>query len=198
MKQYLKSLTVLLLSIFFITFVSCDNEPLDDGLNGNNNNVNNNLFIGDWEIITFETETATEITFMNQTTLSDTEIVGFDMDYVVTFTENTFLTAGDYSMRLILTLNGMEMQNADQTYNNVSGSGSYSTNGNILTTDGSFFEFEFQGVDTSEYSGPQTIQFAFSNGGQTLTTIQQQEISENQGGIETTTIVNSVTVLNKL
>ncbi len=196
MKQYLKPITLLAFSIFVITFISCDNEPLDSGLTERNDNTN--AFIGDWEIVTFETETATEITFMGQTTTSDTEIDGLDMDYIVTFTENTFTTAGDYSMHLILTLNGMEMQNLIQSYNNVSGSGYYSTDGNILTTDGSFFEFEFQGVDTSEYSGPQTIQFAFSNGGQTLTTLQQQEISENQGGIETTTIVNSITVLNKL
>ncbi|OBX21115.1 MULTISPECIES: lipocalin-like domain-containing protein [Bizionia] len=37
MKQYLKSLTFLSLSIFFITFTACDDEPLDSGLIENEN-----------------------------------------------------------------------------------------------------------------------------------------------------------------
>ncbi|SFN82551.1 hypothetical protein SAMN04487989_104237 [Bizionia echini] len=41
MKQYLKSLTLLSISIFFITFTACDNEPLDAGLNGADGNGNN-------------------------------------------------------------------------------------------------------------------------------------------------------------
>lgn len=37
MNQYLKSVTIFTFSIFFIAFVSCDNEPLDNGLIENEN-----------------------------------------------------------------------------------------------------------------------------------------------------------------
>ncbi|OBX21114.1 MULTISPECIES: hypothetical protein [Bizionia] len=200
MKQYLKSFTLLSLSIFFITFTACDNEPLDRGLNtlNSSNNTNSSSFIGDWEIVSFETETDTEITFMGETNTSNNDIVGLDMNYIVSFTENTFETAGDYSMHLITSFNGSVLQEQTETYSNVSGSGTYTVSGNTLTTDGAFFEFEFQDVDMSDYAGEQTVQYAFSNGGQTLTIIQTQEISEDQGGIESTTLVYSVTIMNKL
>lgn len=59
MKQYLKSLTLFTFSIFFITFLSCDNEPLDSGLldtAGNDNNPQNGTFQVDFDSQTFVAE----------------------------------------------------------------------------------------------------------------------------------------------
>ena len=204
MKQYLKSFTILSFSIFFITFTACDNEPIDSGIINQSNNSNNtgggdnSSFVGDWETISFETQTTTNMTFMGETSISNNEIVGVDMDYIVSFTESAFVTSGNYSMHLITLFNGVEMQNVTETYPDVSGSGTYTTNGNTLTTDGAFFEFDFEGVDTSEYSEGQSIQFTFSNGGQTLKMVQYEEVTINQSGAETTTIINSVTIMNRL
>ncbi|TYB79852.1 hypothetical protein [Bizionia myxarmorum] len=204
MKQYLKSISILTLSVFFMAFTACDNEPIDSGLNtANENNDTNNpgslsSFVGDWEIVSFETETSTEIVIMGETTATRNEIVGVDMDYIVSFTETAFQTSGDYSMHLVTTLNGVEFQDVTEVYENVSGSGTYTTSGNTLTVDGSFFEFEFDDVDMSESGGAQTVQFAFSNNGQTLRTTQSEEITQNQGGMVSTTLINAVTIFNKL
>ncbi|WP_338730797.1 hypothetical protein [Mangrovimonas cancribranchiae] len=199
----LKQITLLFLSILALT--ACENEPLDGDFSNNagetgggGGSVNSTDLIGDWEIVSFEATTANEIDMMGQVFSSGFEVEGVEMDYIVTFTESTFEANGNYNMELTILMDGQPTQTMSQTYTDVTGSGTYTTDGNTMTTDGTFFDFSFEGVDMSEFGGSQTAEYSFSNGGQTLTMTQDTQEVETANGAETVTIVNSITVLNRL
>ncbi|RSK38225.1 hypothetical protein [Mangrovimonas spongiae] len=202
MKNF-KKITLLFVSLLALS--ACDNEPLDGDFGNNTGetgggggSANPADLIGDWEIVSFEATTANEIDMMGQVFSTGFEVEGVEMDYIVTFTESTFETNGNYNMELTVLMDGQPTQTMSQTYTDVTGFGTYTTDGNTMTTDGTFFDFNFDGVDMSEFGGPQTAQYSFSNGGQTLTMTQDTQEVETNNGAETITIVNSTTVLNRL
>ena len=67
-----------------------------------------------------------------------------------------------------------------------------------MTVSGTFFEYEFDGMESSALGGEQEAEFVLSDNGQTMTFNQNQEIIQNAGGIQTVTTVTSTTVLHKL
>lgn len=194
MKKFLA-----LLSLFtLLTAFTCENEPLGDGVvsNSNNNNTTNVALIGTWSLEDFSVSLNTVTNFDGETFASEIEIESTQEDYDLEFTETTFLTNGNYSYSTNITVDGEMMSSDTYTISSVEGNGSYSTNGNQMTTDGTFFEFEFEGMDESALQGEQTATYSLSSDGQTLTFSQDETTTETDPttGIEVTNTINSTSV----
>jgi len=79
-----------------------------------------------------------------------------------------------------------------QTVSNVNGVGTYSTSGDIMTLDGTFFEFESGGVDLSAMNGEQSANFSID--GNRLTFMQDEEETTTVQGITSTSRLISTSV----
>lgn len=165
-----------LLSLFsLLTAFTCENEPLDSGILDNTSTD----LLGTWNLVEFNTDLTTSTNFEGQETTSNIVVTSTEVDYVLEFTGSTFSTNGSYTYNTNIVVNEAQVSNEPYTLTNVSGSGTYSTNENVMTIDGSFFEFEFNGgIDTSALEGEQTANFQISDDGETLTFSQNETTTE--------------------
>ncbi|WP_299885633.1 hypothetical protein [uncultured Lacinutrix sp.] len=196
MKKYSK-LSVLFLSLFVLVLSSCENEALE-GFDSNDGNPFTNSLIGTWTLDDFTSSVNTSTVVNGMPIESDIAINGFNPNYNITFAQNTFSTSGDYEYSVDIDITGQPTMSNNYSLDNVSGAGVYSTNGNQMTVDGSFFEFNFQGVDSSIFEGEQTVTFVISNNGQTLTFSQNETQTNNTGGVSTTSTNISTSVWTKV
>lgn len=180
-----------LFSLFsLLTAFTCENEPLEGGFDTAFNNNNEGL-IGTWNLLEFDVSVSTSTSFEGENISSEIDIFSTNTAYVLEFNENTFTTNGSYSYNADVVVNGDNVANDIYTLNNVAGNGIYSTNGNEMTIDGSFFEFNFEGMDSSVLEGEQTANFEISNDGETLTFTQDE--TETQTDETTGTVITSTT-----
>lgn len=185
-----KLLSLLCLFTLFFAF-TCENEPLDFDVETGGTDSD---LLGEWNLVEFDVEVSTSTNFQGQEISSDIEVYSTTVDYTLNFTENNFTTNGSYSYVADIIANGMNIEGEPYTLENVSGSGSYSVNGNEITIDGSFFEFSFEGMDFAELNGEQTATFEISDNGQTLIFSQNETTTETDaatGVTSTSTQVSS-------
>jgi hypothetical protein len=152
----MKKLLALMCLFSLLTAFTCENESLDDNID-TSSNTNNNDLIGSWNLLEFDASVSSSTSFQGQEFSSEVVILSTDVAYVLTFTQSNFNTEGGYSYTADIVANGMEFPGEPNTIDNVTGSGAYSTNGNEMTIDGSFFEFTFEGMDFSQLQGEQTV-----------------------------------------
>lgn len=196
MKKF-KLASVFILSILFSTFYSCDNEPLDSGLIQDVNNPFTNNLVGTWTLVDFNTTVTSTSVFGGMTIESSSIVNGNNPDYDLTFTASTFSSTGGYGYSVTTTVNGQTISQ-DLSLENVSGLGNYTTNGSEMTTDGSFFTLEFQGMDLSELQGEQTVPYTISADGQTLTFNQDSTETNNSNGAVITSVITGTSVWSKI
>jgi len=186
MKKFLA-----LLSIFtLLTAFTCENEALDNDIDSSTDN-NENL-VGMWSLQEFEVSVSTSTNFEGQVISSDIDVYSTEVNYTLEFAENTFTTNGNYTYHTTIVVNGDEVSNEPYSLDDVTGSGTYSTDGNEMTVDGSFFEFNFEGMDESITEGEQTGTFQLSDDGQTLIFLQDE--TETQNDPTTGIVITSSTV----
>ncbi|MFC0603471.1 hypothetical protein [Winogradskyella pulchriflava] len=188
-----------LLSLFaLLTAFTCENEPLDTDLSNASTTTNLDL-VGAWDLQEFSVTLNSSTSFEGQTFSSDIDIASTEVDYVVEFTQSSFVTNGSYSYSTNVVFDGETISSEPQSLENVTGNGTYSTSGDEMTVDGSFFEFEFDGMDNSVLQGEQTANFEISNDGQTLTFTQIETVTETDGmtGTEIVNSVNSISVWSR-
>jgi len=195
MKNTLAFLSFLTL----LTVFSCDNEPLDDSISSGSSNNNNGL-VGVWSLVEFDVTTSATTNFSGQTVSTEIAVFSTETDYTVEFTENAFITDGNYTYNANVEVDGSTVSNDTYTLNNVSGNGTYITSGDELTVDGSFFEFDFQGMDSSVLEGEQTVVYAITDNGETLTFTQNETVTETDAatGLEVTNTTNSTSIWTKI
>ncbi|WP_425075598.1 hypothetical protein [Psychroserpens sp. S379A] len=197
----MKKLSFLFCLFVLLTAFTCENESIDEDLlnqeyQDDNNEVNPSL-LGDWEMIEFSAEISTESNIQGIMIGYDFVTEATDSNYVLTFEESDYSVSGSYDLATSTTFDG-ETTTTTDSYTNVSGSGAYSTNGNTMTFDGSFIEFDFDGLPQDVASGEQTTEFSLSDDGQTLTFAQDQVQEENQPGVVVTIHTISTSVWQKM
>ncbi|WP_426431928.1 hypothetical protein ACPX19_05270 [Winogradskyella sp. HB-48] len=180
----MKKLSVLLCLFTLFFAFTCENEPLD--FDAESSQTDSDL-LGDWSLVEFSVQVSTSTDFQGQVISSDIDIYSTTVDYNLNFTESNFTTNGGYSYVADIVANGMNVEGEPYTLESVSGSGSYSVNGNEMTIDGSFFEFSFEGMDFAELSGEQTATFEISDNGQTLVFSQDDTTTETDAATGLTT-----------
>ena len=163
---------------------------------GDDDGPSTNDLLGTWVVVSFDGDIESTTTFDGTTTTSEVAILGSNLDYRVTFTETAWTTAGGYDVTNTTSVNGMPPATLTSSNTNVSGSGTYSINGNVMTIDGSFFEFETNGVPTAGTNGPEMADFEINSNGQ-LVLSQDKTIESNQSGVVSTTTIKTTSVWRK-
>ncbi|NRA91272.1 MAG: hypothetical protein HRU26_01070 [Psychroserpens sp.] len=200
----MKKLTGLFALFVLFTAFQCENESIDQDVENENNNNNvvvenesNADLIGDWLLLNMEADIVSETNFQGFDFTSEFQVAINESDYVVTFDESNYYVAGDYTVDISTTVNG-ETSSYTDSYTNVDGSGVYSTSGNVMTVDGTFVEFDFDGMPTELEQGEQMVNFQISGDGQTLTFTQDEVQETNEGGVLATTTTTSVSVWQRM
>lgn len=196
----MKKFTYLFCLFILCSAFTCENEPLDGDFvleDNNPDNQANGSLVGTWTLVSMEADIATSTVFqgIDFSVAFTAEVT--DSDYTLVFAEDSYTVSGDYEMTITSTFDGVTETYTD-SYTNVTGGGNYSTNGNVMTVDGQFFEFDFEGAPTDVASGEQTAEFQLSNNGQTLTFFQDETITENEAGFEATVTTVSTSVWQKV
>jgi len=173
-------------ALFLIT--ACGND--DDAAP-----VNSDLE-GTWEAVSFEFVAETSSEFAGTTTDVLTQLEGSNMNYELTFTSDAFTTSGSYDIELQTSLDGSPQQTQSQSYTNVDGSGTYSADGSVMTINGSFFNLTVNGVSYSGANGAQMADYEINAAGNLVFT-QDQTVTDNSGGANTTSKQTSSSVWRK-
>jgi hypothetical protein len=193
----MKKLSFLFSLFVLLTAFTCENEPLEgDFINEEISNDNPSL-IGTWTLVDFSADINSVSSFGGIDFVLDFSTQAVSADYELTFTASNYTVFGDYELASSTTFDG-ETTTYTDSYTDVSGAGVYSTQGNLMTVDGSFFEFDLEGAPMEVAQGEQTAQFELSADGQTLTFSQDEVQTLNEAGSQTTTSTVSISVWQKV
>lgn len=179
----LKNASRLVLSLLLITFFSCENEPLDPGFLSQEGAANSSL-VGTWNVVSFSADVISTTNVEGVETVIGNTVSGSNLDYSLVFAADTFETNGSYDVTIITVVDGNNAGTTTNSLSNVSGSGNYVTDGNIMRIDGSFFDLSMNGTNTSGQGGEQEVAYTISEDGQTLTFTQNDTQTELANGIE--------------
>lgn len=195
----MKKLSFLFSLFILLTAFTCENESLDSDLTNQEFEVsdNNSSLIGSWMLVDMNADITSESSFQGIEFVSQFSVEIVESDYVLVFEESDYTVSGDYELMVSSTFDGDTTTYTD-SYTNVEGLGTYSTNGNIMTVDGSFIEFDFDGMPMEADQGEQSVEYTLSADGQTLTFNQDEVQNVNEGGVMSTTSVISTSVWQKL
>jgi hypothetical protein len=198
----MKKISILFTLFVLLTAFTCENEALDEELvNQEFENIDNididPSLIGSWILVDMNAEITAESSFEGFEFMSQFSVEINNSDYVLVFDEANYTVSGDYELIVASTFNNETTTTVD-SYTNVEGFGTYSTNGNIMTVDGSFIEFDFEGMPMEIDQGEQSVEYELSANGQTLTFNQDDVETTNEGGAASTTTTLSTSVWQKL
>lgn len=179
----IKTLKFLFVSLIIFSLSSCGDDDMSSP----------DPLIGTWKAESFNFTVESTSTVSGTETTVSTVGEGSNLDYELEFTESTFATSGGYSYSISSELDGMVISSTDETVSNVSGSGTYSTSGDLMTIDGSFFEFTFNGADLSSIQGAQTVNFEIQSDNTLIFTQNEQSTTTTQGVTVTSNVVSTST-----
>ncbi|MDG5491430.1 hypothetical protein [Psychroserpens sp. SPM9] len=187
MKKY----SLLFCLFMLLCAFTCENEPLEGDFTNENTDTNPSSLLGTWSLVEFNADIISESSFAGQEFIVDFTTEAVSSDYELVFSESSYTVEGDYELMSSTTVDG-ETTSYTDSYTNVSGSGVYSTSGNIMTIDGSFFELDIEGSPTEVAQGEQMAEFELSADGQTLTFFQDEvQIEDESGFVVTISTVSS-------
>ena len=180
----LKSLFLLSFAVFVLAACGGDDD----------NPANSNEIDGEWTALSFNVNIVSTFApdgFDPSTTTSS--IVGSNLNYDLDLNGDSFTTMGDYTTTASIDVDGLSVPDQVSELSNVSGSGNYTIDGNVISLSGSFFELELDGVMMADIVGPSEATFNIASNGQ-LTFSQDQTIDASQPGLTSTTTVTSTSV----
>ncbi|SDS27923.1 hypothetical protein SAMN04515667_1817 [Formosa sp. Hel1_31_208] len=192
----MKKLAYLFCLFMLLSAFTCEDEPLEDGITNEVASDTSSL-IGTWTLVSMEADINIDTNFAGIDFSSEFNAEVTNSDYNLVFTAANYTVSGDYEMTITSTFEG-ETTSYTDSYTDVSGSGTYSTNGNVMTIDGSFIEFDFEGMPMDVAQGEQTAQFELSSDGQTLTFLQDEIQTQNEAGLVATIATVSESVWQKV
>lgn len=156
----------------------------------------NTELVGTWTALSLDAEIESSSIFSGMTIVSNFDITGSAFSYdLVLEADGNWNTSGDYTIDISGSAAGNPIASND-TYTNVMGTGTYSTSGDELTINGSFFELEFNGQPLIATGQEQTSKFEINSNGQ-LVISQNETITSNQGGAMSTNMIISTSVWEK-
>ncbi len=178
-----------LLKLFFsfsivLLLVSCgkDDDPVAKG-----------DLEGTWTAIAYSADIKTS---SGGSALSTIVATGTSFDYDLNLDGSMFTTSGSYSANQTVTTPDFTQSNAVD-YTNISGSGAYTVDGNIMTIEGSFFDFEAGGMGMTGVGEMQTATFVINGDGELILN-QNETITDTSNGITVDAkIVSSSTWVRK-
>jgi len=175
-----KTFQLLFLCLFTLSIFSCGD---DDEMS---------VLDGTWTAQSSEFDVTTTTTtngsnFSSQSVGSTTAI-----DYDLVFTGSNFTTSGSYTYDVTTSVDGSVVNSGSNPVSDVSGAGTYSVDGSVITINGSFFELEFNGQPLVGANGPQMANFTIN--GDILTFNQNETTTSMEGGAASTSTIVSTSV----
>lgn len=196
----MKKLSLLFSMFVLLTAFTCENEPLEGDFVSEeiDNNNNNTSLVGTWTLVEFNADITSTTTFDGGEFVLDfsTELV--TADYNLVFTETDYTVSGDYELMSTTIVNGELNDSYTDAYTDVFGEGVYSTNGSVMTINGSFLDFEVDGMPAAVDDVDQDADYTLSADGQTLTFFQDEEQLQNDNNLDASTTINSSSVWEKI
>jgi len=185
MKHTWKLFLLGLFSITLLTGCNSDDDTLD----------NEASIVGVWNVVAYDYGGSVSTTFQGQTTSSEFTGEFFNIDLTLDITENPneMNSAGSYDIRLTSTLDGSPPVEQTVSFNDISGQGTWTRNGNVVTITGEF-------VNTSTPTGTDftsqdwTITELTAN---SLTMTTTVDFNSNQAGFSSTGSLDATMVLNR-
>jgi len=144
---------------------------------------------GTWKAESLNGDVTSTVVFGGMTTVTSSIIDGTNLNYTLVLTDDSFTTSGSYDIEASIEVQGTNITSSD-SYSNVSGNGTYFTEGNEITVDGQFFELELNGMPLMSETGPVTATYNITNN---VLTVTQNDVDTNtQSGVTTESQVNFV------
>ncbi len=163
---------------------------------GDSSSDSNEILVGSWDLVQLNGDGTASTTKGGSTTEMDIAVTSGEVEYVINFTEGSYVTAGSYSVtNETIDANGGKVFEP-LMYTNASGSGTYKLEDNILTAGGPFIGVQIVGVNLGLMAGEQesTIE---SLTAEELTLSNTQEKSLIQGDSTITVVLNMRSVWTK-
>lgn len=179
----IKNASLLVVSLLLITVFSCENEPLDPGFFSEDGS-NNSSLVGTWKVVSFSADIISTTSIDGVETVIGNTVSGSNLEYSLVFSADTFETNGSYDVTTITVIDGNNAGTTTNALSNVSGSGNYVADGNIMSIDGSFFDLSMNGTNTSGQGEEQEVAYTISEDGETLTFNQNDTQTQLANGIE--------------
>lgn len=176
--KFLQFFFALSLVLFFASCTDDDDITTNDEL------------IGTWEATFFDAniDSSTELNGIFNT--SNSAISSSNLNYRLTFTENEFTTEGSYDITVVSSTEGMVFNTTNSSLTDVMGDGTYTVDGDQITTMGPFFTFEANGMSGAAGDEGQTATFEINSNGELIFT-QDEEMTSTNSGVTTTSIIRS-------
>ncbi len=196
----MKKLSYLFTLFILLTAFTCENEALEGEFANDENPIvgdSNPDLVGSWVLLEMNADITSTTDFQGINFTSEFSVAINESDYILNFSESNYTVEGDYQLDVSTTVNG-ETSTYTDSYTDVQGSGTYSTSGNVMTVDGSFIEFTFDGMPMDVAQGEQSVNYTLSADGQTLTFNQNEVQNTNEGGVAATTETISTSVWQRL
>ncbi|AXG72034.1 hypothetical protein KORDIASMS9_04296 [Kordia sp. SMS9] len=198
----MKKASLLLLIFVSLCAFTCENEVLDADIDQSatiNTGGSSASLIGTWRAVSLDADIQTATTLLGFSTTVDSDVVGTDLDYTLTFTEDTYTATGSYVISMTTSFNGESPMTTTQGGDVTTESGTYENVGpTTMILDEPFYTFSVPGADTSGVTGePQELEYSISADGQTLTFVQNQQDVQSLEGIEISVSVMSTSVFTR-
>ncbi len=132
---------------------------------------------GDWTATAFN---ATIETSSAGVVLSNVKLIGTSFDYDLNLDGSNFTTSGGYTATQELTSAGVN-QTTEVDYTNISGDGTYTTDGDMMTVNGSFFELQANGMSATTGGEAQTATYEINSDGELIFS-QDETLTETSNG----------------
>jgi len=201
----MKKLSFLFSLFVLLTAFTCENEALDEELvnqqfenNDFGDNEGNASLIGTWALAEFDVDLTSTTDAAGQTFVIDFTTTRISSDYNLVFTETEYTVSGDYELQSTTIVNGETNDSYTDEYTDVFGEGVYSTNGNVMSINGSFLDFEVDGMPANVDDVDQDANFELSDDGQILTFLQDEEQIQSDTGFNVTTVTVATSVWQKI
>jgi len=147
----MNTLKLIALSILCFTFFSCGDDNEETGI------------IGTWSAESLTSETSTRFELLGTIIESDVINVGSNLNYTITFTEDTYTAMGEYDVTTNINTFGAPPIEQITSIESATVTGSYTIDGNMITATESFFDFEVDGVMETDFAEEQTATFRIEN-----------------------------------
>ncbi len=164
----MNTLTKLLFACTLIfSFIACGDDD---------NSSNKNSLDGSWTAVEFAADVESSSTGVGINIISKTSVTGSDLNYDLVFDGSNWTTEGAYSYDISIELSGQTPITSIESVTDVNGSGTFSVDEDVMTIDGSFFTFMYNGQTIADTNGPQMANYEINSAGQLV--FEQNETTE--------------------
>lgn len=163
---------------------------------GDSSSDSNEILVGSWDLVQLNGDGTASTMKGGSTNEKDITVTSGEVEYVINFTEGSYVTAGSYSVtNETIDANGGKVFEP-LMYTNASGSGTYKIEDNILTAGGPFVGVQIVGVNLGLMAGEQ-VSIIASLTAEELVLSNTQEKSLMQGDSTITVALNTRSVWTK-